>query len=200
MTFIKDPERFEKIAAGIQSYLISAAILVGGAWTLYTFSSQLQVQNARAQLTKLQRELEAEPRLEISLDARQLDSQSKDARYVVGTLTVKNVGNGDTSLALDGKPIKIFKVVVDSTGEGWTLVRELGFRSSERATLSGLMCHANSTSGWSFITDVREPGLYVVKFSATRKPDEAAKVVRAGTKAWSNVRIQWATSRYLEVK
>ncbi len=200
MTFIEDPERFEKVAAGIQSYLISAAILVGGVWTLYTFSSQLQVQNARAQLTKLQRELEAEPRLEISLDARQLDSQERSARYIVGTLMVKNVGNGDTALVFDGSPIKIFKVTVDSSGESWALVRELGLRSNERATLSGLMCHANSTRGWSFIADVGESGLYVVKFSAARKPNEAAKVVRAGSKTWSGMRIQWATSHYLEVK
>jgi len=200
MYIIRDPDRFEKVAAGIQSWLISAAILVGGAWTLYTFSSQLQVQNARAQLTKVQRELEAEPRLEISIDTQQLGLQEKNTRYIVGQLTVRNVGNAATALVFDGRPMKLFKVTTGNAGEAWILVRELELRSSERATLGGLMCHASSTSSWSFISNVEKPGLYVIKFSATRKPDEAARVVKSGSEKWAKMKIQWAASHYFEVK
>src|SRR6266404_5071517 len=74
-SLIKDADRFQKITSGIQAILLTAAVLAGGAWTWYTFETQLSVENAKAQLQKLRSELEREPRLSVSIDLKQFPSQ-----------------------------------------------------------------------------------------------------------------------------
>src|SRR5258708_7126760 len=131
---IDDPDRFQKVAAGIQSLLISAALLIGGAWTLYVFNSQLQIENSRAQLTKLNRELEAYSRLELEIVVQPMTStKAATSRYFECRLVVRNVGARSTSLAFDDKPVRLYRVDIDNQGQPiWNLVRSINITMSEK--------------------------------------------------------------------
>ena len=48
-----NPEKFNNIASGIQSLLLALAVIIGGVWTLYTFSSLKQVEKAKAELHEM---------------------------------------------------------------------------------------------------------------------------------------------------
>ena len=53
----KDADKFQKIASGVYSIFLIIAISLGGGWTYFTFNTELRVQNATAQLEKLNRDL-----------------------------------------------------------------------------------------------------------------------------------------------
>jgi hypothetical protein len=53
---VRDPERFSKIWAGVQSIVLSSAVVVGGIWSLYTFISLNLIGKARADLERSQEE------------------------------------------------------------------------------------------------------------------------------------------------
>lgn len=83
----------QAIAAIVQSLALTAAVIVGGVWTWYTFRAQHQADNALAQLQKLKREIETESRLEIDISTAQLKVPGSGERYVLGSIHVKNVGS-----------------------------------------------------------------------------------------------------------
>jgi hypothetical protein len=174
---IQDPKRFAKIASGVQSWVLSGALAIGGGWTFYTFNSQLQVQNAEAQLEKLKHELHEEPRIELSLEVEQVGSIN-GKRLVVGNVIVKNVGTANTALLLDKDSLRIFKVRFDKAGdENWfeqqRVRRFMGYHIEIKNLISLVSC----TNSIPFTALVEIPGFYVVTFSARRNSEERKALV-----------------------
>jgi hypothetical protein len=208
---IRDAERFANLASGVQSLVIAIAVIVGGGWSFYTFSSQLQVQNARAQLTKLERDLEAEPRVELdldisaierpSVDGPPIDGPSKKRQYFVATLSAKNVGTANTVLRLNEYPVELFKVSLDRAGtESWTLIRRTGVRMDHDRTLSALALQVGAANKTSFIIAVDSPGLYLAQVSAERTAAEAATARAVAGVPDNTGQIYWASGRYFVAK
>ena len=204
MLHISDPERFQKIASGVQAVLVSVAVVIGGGWTLYTFNSQLQVENAQAQVRKLKREIEAEPKIEISLDLRQVASLARGKYVLSGLVTLKNVGNATTALFLTDDSITIFRVAFNEKGiETWVPVREVPIRVSENATVVALMSHATAANFAPFTVELNEPGIYAVRFFAERRFEEASLALTLGAKPTGegkDAKISWANHAYVAVK
>src|SRR5262245_18699866 len=57
---IKDHERFAHLASGFQSIVIAIAVVVGGVWTAWTFSTLKSAERARSELEKAKLELEVQ--------------------------------------------------------------------------------------------------------------------------------------------
>ena len=53
-TIIKDHERFNNIASGIQNIVLILAIIIGGLWTSFTFSTLKTKYKAQAEITELE--------------------------------------------------------------------------------------------------------------------------------------------------
>lgn len=198
---ISDPERFQKIASGVQAALVSVAVVIGGGWTLYTFNSQLQVENARAQVQKLKREIEAEPKIEIAIEPRQLPTVKHGQFILAGVIAIKNTGNATTALLLEGNPVTIFRVDFDSDGmEVWTPIRRVPLRMTDTVIVGALVAHASATKSVSFATLVEEPGLFAVRFSARRQATEATAAIALAKPKGEAARIEWATHAYVVLK
>lgn len=196
-----DVERAEKITNIVQSLAIGVAVVVGGLWTAYTFSSQLQVENARAQLAMMQRQLQAEPKLELELTISPLGSTGKPSKVFVGTVSARNVGTATTSLALNGLPVRIYRVTFDAQGaESWSLVRSLPLRMDDRLTMTAMIAWVGSTKTASFATALQEPGFYVGVFSAVLKPAEDRAIRSSEGLPLTGGRIEWGTERYFTVE
>ncbi len=202
MPLITDPDRFAKIAAGLQSLVIAGAFVVGGIWTLYSFNSQLQVENARGQLQKVQRELAQEPKVELSAGVTQVKVLGEKRLHLIGQITVQNVGNAITVLNLEDRPIKIFRVTVDDAGEArWTLVHQLNSLVDADTSVGSLISQAGSKTTINFATSVDKPGLYVLKFQAERGKAEQERARQTGAfEKWGNTSASWSCEHYFVVR
>jgi len=112
MLRVSDPDRFQKISSGVQSIVVTVAVLVGGAWTLFAFHAQLQVENAKAQLMKLQREIAGEANVELSLSAHPLPAQTRNTLYIAGNLAFINRGSHVTAIAIKEDSLQVRRVIV----------------------------------------------------------------------------------------
>jgi hypothetical protein len=202
MPLITDPERFAKIAAGVQSLVIAGAFVVGGIWTLYSFNSQLQVENARGQLQKVQRELSQEPKVELSASVTQVKVLGAKRLHLIGQITVQNVGNAITALNLEDKPIKIYRVNINDSGEAsWALLYQLNSLVDVDVSLGSLISQAGSKNVINFATSVDKPGLYVLKFQAERSKEEQERARQTGAfEKWGNSSASWSIEHYFVVQ
>jgi hypothetical protein len=202
MPLVADPDRFAKIAAGLQSLVIAGAFVVGGIWTLYSFNSQLQVENARGQLQKVQRELAQEPKVELSATITQVKVLGAKRLHLIGQITVQNVGNAITALNLEDRPIKIYRVSIDDSGEArWTLVHQLNSLVDTDTSLGSLISQAGSKNLINFATSVDKPGLYVLKFQAERGKEEQERARQTGAfEKWGNTSASWSCEHYFVVQ
>ena len=198
---ISDADRFSKLLGGIQAGVVSIAVVVGGAWTLYAFNAQLQVDNAVAQLTKLKREIDAEPKLEIGLELAQLDPAGSE-KLVLGKLNIKNTGTADIAIVLVDTPLEVFAVDFDKEGlERWSEASAVPLRQSDKTVYGALAIQAGSQVSRSFLVNVGRPGLYAIKFSGLRGKKDVDRLQGMGApNADIANRAEWGTHGYIRVK
>ncbi|MFZ3018462.1 MAG: hypothetical protein WA056_08415 [Gallionella sp.] len=201
MCKIDDPDRFQKISAGIQSLLVSIALLIGGGWTLYVFNSQLQVENARAQLNKLKRELEESPRLELDISVHPMSPNKRaGSRYFDCRLLAKNVGTKSTILRFADKAIRLHRVEIGADGQPvWALINaiDIPMGDSKEDRLHAITLHVNTSKYASWVVAISKPGIYVLEFSSSRSPSEIEEARALGSTARD---VIWGAERYFVVE
>ena len=200
---IVDHDRFQKISAGIQSWLVSIALVIGGGWTLYVFNSQFQAENARAQLAKLERELLEPAKLELEIIVQPLNpSTSSNHHYFECQFSVKNVGSKNTVLTFDLDSVKLFRVGFDGQGQArWEAIQTPwipSYLKQEQTRIAELSAFASSTNHVSWVIDVQAPGVYAISVDVFRKPSEVAELIAAG--AARDIPKNWSTERYFVVQ
>src|SRR6266853_1442568 len=86
---LKGPGTFKDKTAGLQSIAVTLAVLIGGAWTLYTFwtlgiknRSELELTEELDEVTKQSLERGF---VNITVDAKQIHLPGSDAPWVGGT-------------------------------------------------------------------------------------------------------------------
>jgi hypothetical protein len=117
----------KNVAAAAQSFAIAIGVIVGGAWTLFTFWSLATMQRAKAELLELQRG--EEPGFQMSLKSRvigrtiivELELCNPSKRTVgldlvsVPPITLVNLDfETHGRVVIDGKPIRIEAMTVES--------------------------------------------------------------------------------------
>ena len=115
MTIMRSPEsaeRFKNVAAGVQSIAVTPAVIIGGVWTLYTFSALGTKARAEAELFQ-------QAVLAIKVEARQESLTVEQGRYIAAIVSIENKGNRNTFLDFRQlKPFRVLPVVFDSAGQG----------------------------------------------------------------------------------
>jgi hypothetical protein len=194
-------ENLSKVASAAQAIVLTTAVLIGGGWTLYVFNASLQIDNAKATLEKLQREIDAEPKIELIIELERL-AETGDEKLIRGKLDVRNVGSANTILNLSDHPLTLYKLIFDLKGaESWIPVADLNLMHSATSTYGAIPVHAGTRILRPFMFSVFEPGVYVVKFSAVRTKSEAARVAAMEiSPADKAVQPEWATHTYIWVR
>lgn len=131
-------ESFKDLASGIQSLIVSFAVLAGGGWTLYTFRSLASAQKARAELSEIERQ--QQPALGMAIDA-QVSTVTQNGSYeLVLNLELRNDGRENISFDVS-EPIHIAKLKIEPgkqpvlEGPSWSL--ESLFISNEELAQQG---------------------------------------------------------------
>jgi hypothetical protein len=186
-------EKLASIAGGINSAVVAVAVIVGGLWTWFVFGAELRVENARAELEKLNRELAVRPALDISLATESLSIGSGTQKVVLVTVTISNKGTKDAIVLLGQAPIRAAQVVISSDGQvffGKTYQgRMYGSTLSNFDRIEAFdeaYTRVGDTERLQAVVRVDGPGLYLFEFVAPMQDSyEAPAFADKVSNAWT---------------
>ena len=186
-------ERFKDLASGVQSIAVTLAVIIGGIWTLYTFS-------ALGTKAKAEAELFQQAVLAIKVEARQEVLAGDQGLYIAAIATVENKGNRNTLVDFRKlKPFRVSPVVFDSDGRG-TPDREATIEMN--TDVPYITVRRGAVHSFSMFARVPAPGLYVVVFDAPLSEEEI-RVHEASahdSASAGEVTIVWSGTTYVAVK
>jgi len=195
---LHDHEKFKNILAGIQSLVISVAVVIGGVWTLITFNVLDQVAKARAELEVLQSRHSA---IEIDIEASQVSlSDDQRKQCILASVVIKNTGTQNAVLEFqrDG-PMAVTPVTFDKNGApvyGETVRASIAGSNPRKTITTGTFVRAGSRSHYRILVPVQKPGVYFLTFSADATGSEA----ELSKKAAGARRQTWGAQLYFVVK
>lgn len=161
-------ESFKNLAAGIQSWVFSLALLVGGGWTLYTFVTLDLAKRA-------EKELFAQAQVNVDVAARQEFRENGDP-CIVATVKVTNAGGRNVFLDYSEKPFSVARVSFDKAGNSH-LGDEL---PQDRLLWASRVLRAGETDQYPFLRAVRDPGIYIIQFKVPVPKEEMPEHLKAG--------------------
>lgn len=172
MTF----DHFSELASGIESLVIAAAVLLGGAWTLIRFSALKAIRKAKAELEAVERGLMQRGILDIDIVASNLHQQDLALHRLLVKVKVKNIGDRTEVLVWDTVSIKA--IPVDTPRLADEPPSESGKGQSVHNAAQNLDNTSESilpgqTRIFPFVISLHAPGLYLIAFDALVSPRES---------------------------
>jgi len=178
-------ESFKNFATGVQNWVIAVAVVVGGAWTLYTFVT-LDMQG------RAERELFRQAQLKIEIDAAQESPEGAD-QCIAAIVRITNTGSRNTFLDYSGNPFSVTKIEFDQKGNS-----RFGQELKQRHLLSqSRVLRTGEAVEYPFFVTVSEPGMYLVQFRVYLPEGELEEHLKAGG---SQGGIFWLGSTYVNVR
>ncbi len=187
-------EFFATLMGGIESILVSLAVLLGGIWGLVSFRALREIPFRRAQIAHLEAELrktEEEIRqielsnrkqaiLAISIHATQVSLPDDTQRYISVVVSIENRGSRNTRLPTSRSPFVVRAVEVDD-GDALTFTQEQSYQvrraSDPRHPPPNIIVRAGGIERIPFFCAVSRTGLYLLTFhvSMTEREQEVAE-------------------------
>jgi hypothetical protein len=194
----RDYDKWCKIASGVQAAVIALAVLIGGAWTLYTFSSLRQVDRARLQLATEQRALRERGILEIAISTSQLAHPEGAHRYILATVSVKNTGNRTEVVDWGTSGLWVTRVAAADDGQAvhGQPVRYQYLVPGEEAIKSSFL--PGQTRQLPFLVALSAGGVYHLLFKAEVSPLE--RDIHVAEHGLNDVAYAWQSSTYVALQ
>ena len=193
-----DWDRLGKVADFVNKVVVSIAILVGGAWGIYTFNGELKRENAQAQLEKMAREVVALKRENLDVEVMSRALRPVDGAWLVEVrVTLRNTGMIDLSIDLPKNSLRVSPIVASKLPEQPTLDIAKQVRSQPMSTdvgggkaeTSSVRAPANSRAELLYLAQVAQSGRYLVEFSAQVRRSDGS----------TSPDSEWSGSQVLEV-
>lgn len=204
-------QRNKTVSETFRNYITAIALVIGGGWALFEYSTLLQKESAIAnlELTRVQAEEKRAillPKLNLDMTERfMLDEQQRI--WLTATVEIVNVGLSGTTLDIKLEPFRISKVL--SVGEDGKLevgpirhVGKLKLRSSEEATdgiptwnVTNISVQAGQTKRFPFAIDLPERGLYYMEFRARLSEKSREEWIEIGMP--DDINLNWAISKFV---
>ncbi|HXC08977.1 MAG TPA: hypothetical protein VNV61_08610 [Steroidobacteraceae bacterium] len=164
-------ERFKNVADGVQSIVLSFAVIVGGVWSAYTFGVLEKVDEAKANLESL-----TAPSLSINIETQQTASPAEKKYGLIIHVKIQNTGGKDIFLNLtqpdpQHAPLKVTLVETADNGllvakRSYSPVYYRDISSRELDVMAGQNVQLKSTKQITYFVQLDAPGIYFVRFSA----------------------------------
>ncbi|KAB7661760.1 hypothetical protein [Plesiomonas shigelloides] len=192
--------------SGIHYIVISIAVIVGGAWALYTFNALKMASNAELQLIKANEELK-----QIKEQIRGTDSSSisinitplKEQLGMIINVTIKNNGKRPLSFDTSKGAVTVYKVIAN--GEKveqsqlyrpnlYTALRDTKVDpESKSKSLPRVHVLIGAEKNLSYLIGLKEPGVYYITFRSSADENFDGKDIK------NNNRVEWFASTYVEI-
>jgi len=199
---IKDHEKFNNIASGIQSLVITTAVIIGGIWTLVTFNVLNQVEQSKAQLREIEQRLKQFGTVDVQIEATQESLPNDTSEYISAIVQVKNIGTRTVILEYpDDGPFSATRVVLAENGRmniGEIVRAKISAASNPWLAVSGSRLLPGEVERTPFFVKIAEPGLYKLTFYVDLTILEKHEAVDAGVPEHN--RVQWVDSMYFIVR
>lgn len=164
-----DHERFKDISAGIQSIVLSIAVVAGGIWTAYTFGVLRSVEEAKAKLESL-----TAPSLSIIIDTERVKGGSANRIGLIVRVKVENTGGQNVDLDLRDRretPLKLALVELGNDGhlyakKSYQPTNYMDIRDKSFDMTGVQAVQIKSKKILSYFVEVDAPGIYFVRFQA----------------------------------
>jgi hypothetical protein len=181
-------ESFKNLAAGVQSWVLTIAVLVGGGWTLWTFRT-LQVEE------RAKKELFAQAQINVDVTAKE-ELVPSGSSVITATVKVTNTGGRNVLLDYGSKPLSIRRI--SFTQQGQSLFDE---PVSQDVLWGSRVLRAGETDQYPLVLMVRSPGMYLVEFKVPLPRRELQEHLAAGgPQPPSGDNIYWQGSAVVNVR
>jgi len=200
---IKDHARFNNIASGIQNIVLVVAIIVGGLWTAFTFSTLSTKYKAQAEITELDLKnartkdeiAEKGAVIDIKLEAKQ-EPLTDDDKYCISVLAkITNTGVKNTIVDLSQEsPLTAY--LISFNDDGTSNRREAVAQSDY--SLSKTVVRSGYTIQLPLFIKVRSKGLYILDFKI--KLDENEILIDNAKRGTKSDNIYWKGATYVLIK
>jgi hypothetical protein len=200
---LKNDERFSNISSGIQNIILGAAVIIGGAWTAFIFSTLRTKYKAEAEITELElRNARSKEELaekgavvDIKLDAKQ-EILADDKRYCIAVVAkITNTGIKNTLVDFSQEsPLTAYLILFheDGTSERMAVVTQEEYNSSSTVVRSGY------TTQLPLFIKVKSKGLYVLEFRI--RLDKNELLIDNAKRDKNSENIYWEGSTYVLIK
>ena len=194
-------EVFETLMNGVESLVVSLAVLGGGIWAVFKFTALGEKARAQAELQRLQQLARAQAVIEISIDATQFTLPEDDSRYVSAVVEIRNNGTRNTRLEFpkDRKPFSVASVEIMQNGEMKFLEPDrygtpVGTSLEEESPSS--IVRAAGVERIPFVFRVGTGGLFFLVFSVPVPQEEKEIAEKLGFKYGAN----WVGKKFIVVE
>jgi len=194
---------FKDLMAGIQDLVVSLAVLAGGIWSLFTFNALATRRRARAEVAEIERRLEQQAVLNITVSAQQTSTigTTLGRQCLKIDVVMTNIGNRNVEIRLDPFPVWVTECIPFNATVIPLATYYLPYdirNSADRETL-GLV---RTGASWHFsaIAWLRYPGLYEVRALAKLSQVEVDVSVRDGVEAGPGEMLLWEDSTFTVVQ
>jgi hypothetical protein len=160
----------------IKNWITSAAIVLGGIWTSFVFTSLNEVERADAELAALRQE----PVANIELTVSEIQLPDQPNQGIVVTAVVQNTGRRRTMLDFSKvSPLTVVRLHTDSTGSVFPdspqsfNILTVSSEGLAVMTLPIASLLPDEKSRFEFVLPSMDPGLYLLQFSVPAATDEA---------------------------
>jgi hypothetical protein len=161
-------EKFKNITTGIHNIAIALAILVGGIWTLFTFSSLGERQKAQNELFK-------QAVIDITIECNQQHFEQEKDDYIQADVKIVNQGKRNTNLNFSNSALEVSKLVFLKDGSTDKVPQ-----IEQRLEAASIVLRSGATQHYSFVVKIEEKGFYMLKFSVPLDSVEMAEHIAAG--------------------
>ena len=210
MGFIKkwwdNHDKSNNFLSGIHYIVISLAIIIGGAWALYTFkalqmasNAELQLQKANEELKQIKEEIKGTDSSSIAINVTPLKTQLG----IIINVTIKNNGKRPLSFDTSKGALTVYKVSANGdkveqsqsfTPNLYTVLRDKeSSPESKSKSLPKTHVLIGAEKNLSYIVGLKKPGVYYITFRST--PDNNFD----GNELKNKKPVEWFASSYIEV-
>jgi hypothetical protein len=200
---IKDHQRFNNISSGIQNLALTLAIIIGGLWTAFTFTTLETKYKAQADITQLElanarTKVELAEKgavLDIKLDAKQEFLTDNDGYCIAVVAKITNTGVKNTFVDLSREaPLTAYLVSFNDDG---TSVRSEVVTQGDYS-LSKTTVRSGYTIELPQFIKVKFKGLYTVEFKI--KLDKNEILIDSATRGEKAENPYWTGKAYVLIK
>ena len=204
-------ENLKNIAEAIQALAVTAAILTGGVWSLFTFRALQSRRRAQLELDENESRIRGMAVVNLSLEVEPLKSPAPNNHLLRISATIHNCGSRNTVISFDGYPLLVEELVLNGPFPCvvWNyrcdhLTFHHPIDEQTGHLVPGTTDVATLRSGMSltfeFLLGVSRLGVYRAVFT-TRiiSPDELKVAKEAGMRLPSHNGVGWSTERIFSV-